>query len=577
MVRLRYFIVTFLLMGQLCYSSLSEEFTLKIKDVKQTMEEMLSYHVENKVMTPLLIKRSLKIFIEQFDPDKIYFLKDEIDVFLKFSDEEIHSFIRDYNEDNLSVFLQLNHLIQRAILRSREIKTIQKEILLKEGDAALTETYPSNYQTYAQDEEALRQRIYHSLVQAVKSQVSRSQIKEISSEVISRIIDFQNKKVSLFEKTYLSEDESSHNLTLHILKAMAKSLDAHTGYYSPKEAFEIRKNLKKQFCGIGIAVREDFDGIFISDLLIGGPAKKNGLIETGDKLLKVNYQEVESLSFEQILDMLKGNAGSKVTLEVKKSAFPNDTIQVELARENIILNEERLAFTFEPHANGIIGKIILPAFYDGGDQVNAEKDLREALKALKREGNLVGLVIDMRENSGGFLTQAVKVAGVFVNGGLIVVSKYSDGEMRYARDIDGRDYYNGPLVLLTSKASASAAEIVAQALQDYGVALVVGDERTYGKGSMQFQTLTNEKAKTFFKVTVGRYYTISGRSPQVDGVKADIHVPTSYFSYNIGEKYLEFPLSNDQLDGKVFHSLKDIKGGSYLDISQFEIPYLKPR
>ena len=126
MVRLRYFIVTFLLMGQLCYSSLSEEFTLKIKDVKQTMEEMLSYHVENKVMTPLLIKRSLKIFIEQFDPDKIYFLKDEIDVFLKFSDEEIHSFIRDYNEDNLSVFLQLNHLIQRAILRSREIKTIQK-------------------------------------------------------------------------------------------------------------------------------------------------------------------------------------------------------------------------------------------------------------------------------------------------------------------------------------------------------------------------------------------------------------------------------------------------------------------
>jgi carboxyl-terminal processing protease len=130
---------------------------------------------------------------------------------------------------------------------------------------------------------------------------------------------------------------------------------------------------------------------------------------------------------------------------------------------------------------------------------------------------------------------------------------------------------------LTSKASASAAEIVAQALQDFGVALVVGDERSYGKGSMQYQTITDEKAKAFFKVTVGRYYTASGRSPQIQGVQADVVVPTVFFPYNIGERYLEFPLSNDHLSGDVFHSLMNIKQNPYRDVASVAVPYLKPR
>src|SRR5690606_836656 len=163
----------------------------------------------------------------------------------------------------------------------------------------------------------------------------------------------------------------------------------------------------------------------------------------------------------------------------------------------------------------IIGKITLNSFYQGDNGVNSENDVRDAIKKLDKMGNLRGLILDLRENSGGFLTQAVKVAGLFITNGVIVVSKYFNGEEHFYRDMDGKVSYTGPLVILTSKATASAAEIVAQALQDYGTALIVGDEHTYGKGTIQSQTVTENQGAAFFKVTVGKYYTVSGKTPQI--------------------------------------------------------------
>ena len=158
---------------------------------------------------------------------------------------------------------------------------------------------------------------------------------------------------------------------------------------------------------------------------------------------------------------------------------------------------------------------------------------------LKSQGNLRGLILDLRSNSGGFLSQAVKVAGLFISDGVIVISKYSNGEEKFYRDVDGKTVYDGPLVVLTSKATASAAEIVAQALQDYGVALVVGDEHTYGKGTIQTQTVTDNRSTSYFKVTVGKYYTVSGHTPQKEGVKADIVVPGRWSKEKIGEMSID--------------------------------------
>lgn len=536
------------------------------------MDKMFTYHVENKEFSPLIVKRSLKIYLEQFDPDRIYLLRNEVEPYLGITPRQAREVIAKYQKDEFPEYWKLNFTIEKAIRRAQQIRHQQIERLINEGEEAFKASVPLAYSNYPSDEKELKERIYGRMILEVKAHLRSRPERTITPQLIQKILNHRAKKTVAFEEGYLNPSE--HTLTLHMLKAMAKSLDAHTGYYSPREAYEIRTMLKKEFSGVGVVFREDFDGVYVSDLVHNGPAFKNGTIQIGDILVAVNHQGIEEMSFEQLLEVMKGKAGSKVTLGVKRS---DQVVHVDLIREKISMDDERVTYSFEPYADGIIGKIDVPAFYDNGGTINVAHDLREALRALKSEGNLKGVVMDFRENSGGFLSQAIKVSSLFINGGLIVISKYADGEVSYARDVDGRQFFDGPVVILISKASASAAEIVAQALQDYGVAIIVGDERTYGKGSMQFQTITDEKAKAFFKVTVGRYYTASGRSPQIQGVQGDIHVPTAFFPYNIGEKYLEYPLSNDHLSGEVFHSLMNIKQGSYRHVARFAVPYLKPR
>jgi carboxyl-terminal processing protease len=233
-------------------------------------------------------------------------------------------------------------------------------------------------------------------------------------------------------------------------------------------------------------------------------------------------------------------------------------IKVNLVRDEITLNEDRAKYTYENFGNGIIGKITLKSFYQGDKGINSAADVRNAIKELKQKGNLRGLVLDLRDNGGGFLNQAVEVASLFISNGIVVISKYSDGNEHIYRDMDNALFYKGPLVILTSKATASAAEIVAQALQDYGVALVVGDERTYGKGTIQSQTVTDDSATSFFKVTVGEYFTVSGQTPQIKGVKADIVVPGRLSEEHIGERYLENAVPGGTIPPQYKDDLKDI-------------------
>ena len=550
----------------------SDPYTLSLKDVRPSMDKMFTYHVENKEFSPLVVKRSIKIYIEQFDPDRLYLLKGEIEPFLSLTAGQTRSVINNFHRDLYPEYWNLNLLIEKSINRNQKIRHEEIERLVAEGSEGLNTPIVTSYSSYSSTEQELRERVHNRLILEVKAYMKGRKDVSLNPQLIQKILNHRSKRSVSFESQYLNSTE--HSLALHMLKAMAKSLDAHTGYYSPREAYEIRAALKKEFSGVGVVLREDFDGVYIFSVVQGGPAEKSGNIQAGDVLVAVNHQGVEELTFEELLEVMKGKVGSKVTLGLKRS---ETIVHVDLIREKITMDDERLSLEFVPNGDGIIGKITVPAFYDNGGAVSLDRDLREALRALKQEGNLQGIVMDFRENSGGFLSQAVKVSSFFIQGGLIVISKYADGEVSYQRNIDGRRYFDGPLVILTSKASASAAEIVAQALQDYGVALVVGDERSYGKGSMQYQTITDERAKAFFKVTVGRYYTASGRSPQIQGVQADIVVPTIFFPYNIGERYLEFPLSNDHLSGDVFHSLMNIKQGSYRDVARFSVPYLKPR
>lgn len=547
---------------------------LKYSQVRPNMQTIMHYHIENKEFSSLIVKRSFKVYLEQFDPEKLYLLKDEVKSFLDLNEKDIALVIRQYDKDRFDEYIKMNHMLQKSIDRHRAIREEAIAFILKGGELQIQS---DNHNDYASSEKEIKERIIIKYQKIIMLRERRAE-SSLDNEKKLKLLNLYEKRLRRHESAYYVSDErgeihspevQEHYQSLHVLKAVTKSLDAHSAYYSAEEAAELRAALKKQFEGVGVVLKETEEGVCVADLITGGPAYESRKIHIGDVLIAIDGLSIKESSFDEILEKLRGEEGSVVELTFKTSSSLENP--VKLKREKILLNEERLSYTYEPYADGVIGKIVLPGFYDNGEGVNSEKDLREAIKDLKSKGTLYGLVIDMRENSGGFLSQAVKVSGLFITKGVIVISKYSDGEIRYMRDLDGRMYYQGPLVLLTSKASASAAEIVAQALQDYGVAVIAGDERTYGKGSMQYQTVTEEDAKIYFKVTVGKYYTISGKSTQIEGVKADILVPTAFAPYNIGEKYLEYPLSNDHLDIEV----AGVKGSPQKTIQKKYLPQMQ--
>jgi len=391
-------------------------------------------------------------------------------------------------------------------------------------------------------------------------------------------------KLREFENRYLYQNDHGQPLpaaeqenlfSIHVLKALASSLDAHTSFYQANEAYDMRVRLQKEFQGIGIGLKNTPDGIVVTRLIEGGPAAKSGQIIPGDILTAIDGQTVIGTNFDKVIDILHGDKNTKVILSFKRIVGKENpqNYDVTLKRDEVFLNEGRVEYSSVPFGNGIIGKITLHAFYQG-EGVSSEQDVRNAIKELQKKGNLKGLVLDLRENTGGFLSQAIKVAGLFISNGVIVISKYSNGEKHYYRDVEGQESYKGPLVVLTSKTTASAAEIVAQALQDYGIALIVGDEHTYGKGTIQTQTVTDNQSSSYFKVTVGKYYTVSGKTPQKQGVKADMVVPSRWHNIQVGEVDSVEP---DTIEPSFNDTLSDVKPSDKAWYLKYYMPTVQHR
>lgn len=553
-------------------------------DIHRVMQRMFDFHIENKEFNPALIRRCVKIYIEQFDPEKCYLLEREVAPYLNLSDQQVRAITQRLQNQDYSDFLTLNQLIQSSILRAQKLREAALGQLIHVNiDQNMSLSGASS--TYAANQEVLSERQTNRMVRFYLFHKNRTYLNSSDRKV--KVYSLFEKKVRRLENNYLylqadgaflPKEKKGHLVALRILKSFAKSLDTHTAFFSPEEAQEMRMSLEKQFEGIGVILSEGIDGAVIAELIKGSPAAESGKIQVNDLLVEIDGENVLQNSFEEILEKLKGKDRGEIILGFKRINLEADNelfFQVPLQKKPIVMNEERIQVGYEKHGDGIIGKIALYSFYETAGGMSSSKDIKEAIRALREIGPLHGLVLDLRENAGGFLSQAVQVTGLFVSNGIIVISKYGRGEVQFLRNIVGRSFYNGPLVVLTSKMSASASEIVAQALQDYGVGLVVGDTRTFGKGSIQYQTVTDERAEFFFKVTVGRYYTASGKSTQIDGVIADIVVPTQYAPYNIGERFLEFPLPPDRVDAVFLDPLTDLDEKTRRLFQQKYLPYLQ--
>jgi carboxyl-terminal processing protease len=564
---------------------------LKISDIHRVLERLFSFHIEMKELNPTIVRRAVKLYIEQFDPDKSYLLVSEVAPYLQLSDAKVAEMIGRLEAKDYSDFIALNHLFQKAIFRAEAIRAaLTQDLLRQKIDISGFSSLPQAH--YASSEQELVDRQEFRMIRFYLFHESRANLDTIERK--AKVFSLYERKIRRIEAVVLFQDSmgvplskarQEHLMATKILKSFAKSLDTHTSFFSPEEAYEMRLSLEKHFEGIGVILSEGIDGVMIAELIAGSPAAQSGKIQLNDLLVEIDGTKLEALAFEEVLDLLKKKGRGEILLGFKRVDAEDKLethYQVALKKQPIAMDEDRIQTSIEKFGDGYIGKISLYSFYENGEGVSSERDIKEAIRQLSTQGPLHGLVLDLRENSGGFLSQAVKVAGLFISNGVVVISKYGKGDVHYLRSIAGKQFFHGPVVVLTSKMSASAAEIVAQALQDYGVGIVVGDERTFGKGSIQFQTVTDANADVFFKITVGRYYTVSGRSTQIDGVIADIVVPTKYAPYNIGERFLEYPLPADSVHSAYVDPLTDLDEKTqkifekrYLPFLQRVVPYWK--
>ena len=425
-----------LLLSSWTYPLFSSQPALKVQDVPRVMEKFFNLHIENKEWTPAIVRRCMKLYIEHFDADKAYLLESEIAPYLNMSESRVHEVMSRLKRQDYSDFIELNQLIQHAILRSHEFRSSSAK-QLAQNDLKPEMAYQSAPAQYANSEEELMLRQKNRMIRFYLFHKTRSRLESVERR--AKVYALFEKKVRRIEGNYLfihadgrpmPREAIEHLLSLRILKSFAKSLDTHTSFFSPEEAYEMRLSLEKQFEGVGIVLSEGIDGIVIGELIQGSPAEQSGKIQTQDLLVEIDGKDVRSLSLEEVLDLLKKRDRGEIILGFQRTdpaTLKETSFRVPLRKRPISMNEERIQTSVERFGDGVIGKISLHSFYESSDGETSEKDIKEAIRSFQQQGNLLGLVLDLRENSGGFLSQAVRVAGLFVSNGVIVISKYGKG------------------------------------------------------------------------------------------------------------------------------------------------------
>lgn len=558
MTRLLKFLTVSLCILNISLEAKYPELTPQIVSAKA--KEIMQSHATHKELNAELVLRALNLYAETLDPTKTYFTSDDIDQWIRPSPEHLDIIITQLKNKNYSVFTDIYLKMASVIPRHRrlqseiDVNNLPKKVLPKEFKDL----------KWVNTESELKERL--TRIKALQVESSAKLSEDIRDKALLRIEKRQNKYEDEILTTNI-QDQQNFVLT-NTLKAISSSLDAHTNYFTPEEASQFLINVQQRLFGIGAQLRDDLNGFTVIKLVEGGPAARSGELKVKDKIIAVNGEPVVGMDIVDAVQLIRGQEDTPVILTVIRETTNAENITTEakldvtLKRGEVVLTESRYESNYEPFGEGIIAYLHLYSFYQDPESCSAS-DLKEAFLKLKKDHTISGVILDLRYNSGGILAQAVGVAGLFITKGIVVSIVDDKQNVQHLRNIDSESIWDGPLIVLVNKGSASASEIVAGALQDYGRAIIVGDDHTYGKGSFQTFTLNGSQTSDVnptgeFKVTRGRYYTVSGKTPQLIGVPADIVVPGPLSEAEIGEKFTKFPLENNQIKPSFSDNLEDI-------------------
>ena len=521
--------------------------------------EVVKYVVEKGHYSTLDINDDISekiynTYLEQLDAQKRFFLQSDIRQFEKYKfklDDQIK------NQD-LTFF---NLVYDTSRKRINEVKNYYEEIMNNSFDFSSNEDINLDFEnkSYARNSNEIKNRW-------------RKQLKYSTLDIISlklgdsiKVIDnkTRNESMTLIKKNtddffdYVEEMDRDDWFANYI-NAFLNQLDPHTVYFNPEDKDRFDTNISGKFDGIGARLQKTEGTVKIVDIIVGGPIWKDKLLDVGDIILKVAQENQDpvniiGMKLDDAIKLIKGPADSFVTLTVKK--ISGEIKDVLIKRGVVELEELYAKSTLINKGDKNYGYISLPKFYiDFSDRKsrNSANDVKNEIIKLKNNG-ISGLILDLRNNGGGALQTVVDMTGLFIERGPIVQVKSTGNRKQILYDKDPQVVWDGPLVILMNKMSASASEILAGALQDYNRAVIIGNEKSFGKGTVQNVIDLNRFISNSsydlgaLKITTDKFYRINGESVQLEGVKSDIVIPDSYKYIFNGEKDEKNPLQWDKI------------------------------
>ncbi len=518
--------------------------TLTCEQIPSFMRRYLKQHIQYHELTPELRRRTAEVFLRSFDPSQSMLLDSEAEV-LK---AQLIAAFDNIDQGHCSAI----SLVQRKFIeKQKETAAFVKDFVSAEDYAidmdveiavdARKRGYPK---TVADREKLMRNLVHFQMSNYTNDQTSLEEAKTL----LEHRYDLRTKRIA---------ELTPVDLYSNFLDAFATSLDPHSNYFSADMYEDFRISMSLSLIGIGVALSER-DGFAVVERIIpGGAADALGVLQPEDKIIEVAQGDekpvnIIDMPLRDSVSLIRGKKGTTVKLTVLRPGETTERFTVAIVREEISLDDQAASLRFEERdVNGKKLKLAileLPSFYGDSDQDKRQctDDVKDLLRKVNEE-KADGLLLDLSRNGGGLLNHAVTVSGFFLRKGEIVKVQDASGQQEVLDDDDESILYSGPLVVHTSRISASAAEILAGALKDYKRAIIAGDDHTYGKGTVQ-TVASLAPGLGALKITTAMFYRPGGKSTQHDGVEADIVIPSTLSGDEYGEKYQPYSIEGNTIN-----------------------------
>ncbi|SFZ93864.1 carboxy terminal-processing peptidase [Chryseobacterium limigenitum] len=566
----------------------------KMQTIMVSVKNTLSYlHYSPKAINDAYSKDVYKQYFEMIDPGKRYFLQSDMDEFSKHETK-----LDDYlNIGDLTFYkLTTDRLFQRVDEIDKLTQDIfSKPINLEEDETLVLENKLKKAPVSKQDQyNEWKKFIKYNILQEIESLNSKEQAQKEKKDSVQKyklqdtiklqILTPEQKKVKatdevkdLVKDTFTRfKKRNKMNWFTVYMNAYTEVFDPHTNYYSPKDKEEFDMTFTGKVIGIGAIIQEKKGYLYLGALTIGAPAWKSKQLTEGDKILKVKSKpkddavNVVGMLSEEAVRYIRGEKGTPVTLTVQKK---DGTIkEVTMIREEVAIEDTFARSIVVNSPNGKkYGFINLPSFnadFEDAKGRNASDDIKNEIIKLKAQ-NIDGIVLDLRNNGGGSLTEVGDIMGLFMNAGPYVQVKDGNGKIQTLKNKQEAPIWTGPLVIMQNELSASASEILAGAMQDYGRAMIIGSPQSFGKGTVQTfvdlnRFLNTEDDFGSLKLTIQKFYRITGESTQRKGIVSDIQMKDFFTYAEIGERYDDYALAWDKIPSTTFQKL------NYFDVKALE-------